>query len=428
MQLPSLRRWLRRGGLIHRPCASRPRFAFGAALTESTPPAWWLKGRPRNVFQSRAEVELLSQLAVLLMPDEPIAEAFRDFPIQRCQEWGSSRLCPDFAAHGVLKTAGAALFIEYDGHYRHMEPQGLDRDARKTSALLKFAPVGSVVLRIAHKERQWKDNSVQVLVGCWQSEHVPSLHKTLRQVVASLLQSCRAELVPGLVSQLEASAPTQIDRQAHTFAVGAELVGSASRSGLAVEEFLQKEMQLTPVQVARSIARFPSARGLSIEANLKPKVEWFKGLGLSQSQVAKVIATFPPVLGCSIEANLTPTVEWIKGLGLSQSQIAKVIATFPPVLGCSIEANLKPTVEWVTGLGVSQSQVAKVIASHPQVLGYSIEANLKPKVEWFKGLGLSQSQIAKVIVSFPQVLGYSIEANLTPTVEWIKGLGLSQSQ
>ncbi|CAE7315404.1 MTERF4, partial [Symbiodinium sp. CCMP2456] len=322
MQHPSWRRWLRRGGLIHCPCANLSRFTFGAALTESTPPAWWLKGRPRNVFQSKAEVELLSQLAVLLMPDEPIAEAFRDFPVQRCQEWGSSRLCPDLAAHGVLKTPGAALFIEYDGYYRHMEPLGLTRDVRKTSALLKFAPVGSIVLRIAHKERQWKDNSVQVLVDGWQSEHVPSLRKTVRQVVASLLQSCRAELVPGLVSRLEARAPPQIDRHAKTFAVDAELVGNASSSSkrLAVQEFLQTEMQLTTVQVAKSIARFPSVLGCSIEANLKPKVQWIKGLGLSQSQVVKVIARFPALLGYSIEANLKPTVDWIKGLGLSQSQ------------------------------------------------------------------------------------------------------------
>ena len=47
--------------------------------------------------------------------------------------------------------------------------------------------------------------------------------------------------------------------------------------------------------------------GLSLEANLKPKVEWMKGLGLSQSQVAKVIATCPQVLGYSMEANLKPT-------------------------------------------------------------------------------------------------------------------------
>ena len=308
------------------------------------------------------------------MPDVPIAEAFRDFPIQKCKEWGSSRLSPDLTAYGVLKATDAALFIEYDGYYRHMEPLGLARDMRKTSALLKFAPAGSVVVRIAHQERQWQDKSVQVLADCWQSEHVPSLHKTVKQVVASLLQSCRAELVPGLVSHLEARAPLQIDRYAINFAVDAELVGSAASSKrLAVQEFLQKDTQLTPVQVAKSIASFPSVLGSSIEANLKPKVEWMKGLGLSQTQVAKAITTFPPVLGLSIEQNLKPTVEWINGLGLSQSQVAKMVATFPPVLGSSIEANLKPKVEWMKGLGLSQTQVAKAITTFPPVLGLSIE-------------------------------------------------------
>ena len=159
------------------------------------------------------------------------------------------------------------------------------------------------------------------------------------------------------------------------------LVGSAASSNrLAVQEFLQKDTQLTPVQVAKLIASFPSVLVSSIEANLKPKVEWMKGLGLSQTQVAKVITTWPPVLGLSIEANLKPTVEWmIKGLGLSQSQVARMIATSPQVLGLSIEANLKPKVEWMKGLGLSQSQVAKVIATFPPVLGYSIQANFRVK-------------------------------------------------
>ncbi|CAE7866016.1 unnamed protein product [Symbiodinium necroappetens] len=411
MQRSSWRRCLRRGGLIRLPCVN-PSFPIRPASTELTPPAWWLKGQPRKVFGSRAEVELLSQLAVLLMPGEPIAMAFRDFPVKKCKEWGSSRLCPDFAAHGVLKATSAALFIEYDGHYRHMEPPGLATDIRKTSALLRFAPAGSVVVRIAHKERQWKDGSVQVLVDCWQAGHALSLRKTLQQVLDSLLLCCRHQLVPGLVSRLEACGHMPLDKRARSFAVDAGLVGKSDNNGLDVREFLRTEMRLSAEQVAKSIDRCPAVLGLSIQANLKPTVEWINGLGLSQLQVAKVIATRPQVLGLSIEANLKPTVAWIKGMGLSQPQVAKVIATRPQVLGLSIEANLKPTVAWIEGLGLSQPQVAKVIATRPQVLGLSIEANLNPKVEWIEGLGLRQPQIANMIAKFPHVLGYSIGTNM----------------
>ena len=409
-------------------CVTLPRLAVPPDSTELTPPAWWLKGQPRKVFGSRAEVELLSQLAVLLMPGEPITTAFRDFPAKKCKEWGSSSLCPDFAAYGVLKETSAALFIEYDGHYRHREPPGLATDMRKTSALLRFAPAGSVVVRIVHKERQWTDSSVQVLVDRWQVRHTPSLSRTLQQVLDSLMLCCRDQLVPGLASRLEACAQMQLDTCASAFAVDAVLVGKSDNSGPDVRQFLQEEIHLSTAQVAKAIAKHPQVLGYSIEASLKPTVEWIKGLGLSQPQVAKAIAKYPNVLGLSIEANLKPTVEWIKGLGLSQPQVAKAIAKWPHVLGLSIEANLKPTVEWIKGLGLSQPQVAKVVAKCPQVLGYSIEANLKPTVEWIKGLGLSQSQVAKLIAAFPQVLGLSMEANLKPTVEWIKGLGLSQPQ
>ena len=378
---------------------------------------------------SRAEAELLCQLAVLLMPDVPIAEAFRDFPVKKSEEWGSSRLSPDLTAYGVLKASDAALFIEYDGHYRHMESPGLARDMRKTSALLQFVPAGSLVVRIAHKERRWKDKSVQVLVDSWRAEHEPSLLKALNQVAASLLHQSRDRLHPTLASRLESFAEEEgCNKDASTCAKEAKLVGMSDSRRTNLEEFLCKEVGLNTWQVAKVIAIFPSALGYSIEANLKPTVGWIKGLGLSQWQVAKMIATFPSVLGLSIEANLKPTVEWVKGLGLNQSQVAKVMKTCPSVLGLSIEANLNPTVEWMKGLGLSESQVAKVIATFPRVLGLSIEANMKRTVEWIKGLGLSQSQVAKVIATFPQVLGLSIEANLKPTVDWIKGLGLSQSQ
>ena len=245
---------------------------FGAALS-SVPPLWWRKGRAREKLGSRAEAELLCQLAVLLMPDVPIAEAFRESPVKKCKEWGSNKLSPDLTAYGVLKATDAALFVEYDGHYRHMEPPGLVRDMRKTRALLKFAPAGSVVVRIAHTERRWKDESTQVLVDSWCAEHEPSLLKALHQVAASLLHQSRGRLDPTLVLRLEAFAAEEgCNKDASTCAKEAELVGMSDSRRTNLEEFLCQEVGLNTGQVAKMIATCPQVLGYAQHVLLKGRL------------------------------------------------------------------------------------------------------------------------------------------------------------
>ena len=172
---------------------------------------------------------------------------------------------------------------------------------RKTSALLQLVPAGSLVVRIAHKERQWKDKSMQLLVDCWFTDHEPSLLKAVHQVVASLLEQSRGRLHPTLASRLESfAAEGGMDTDGGICAKEADLAGMSDRRRANLEDFLCDGAHLTASQVAKVIATSPAVLGYSIEANLKPTVEWIKGLGLSRSQVAKVIAAFPRVLGLSM--------------------------------------------------------------------------------------------------------------------------------
>ena len=243
-----------------------------------------------------------------------------------------------------------------------------------------------------------------------------------------LARTCCYRLHPREASRLEAFSANSLDMDTSVFAKDTELVGASNCRTLKKQDFLQNEPLLNARQVDKVVVTHPQVLSCSIEDNLKPTVDWIKGLGLKQTQVAKVVARLPAVLGYSVEDNLQPKVDWIKGLGLNQAQVAKVVVRLPSVLGYSIEANLQPTVDWIKGLGLNQMQVAKVIVSHPQVLGLSIEDNLQPTVDWIKGLLLNQAQVAKMVVRFPHLLSYSIENNLQPTVDWIKGLGLNETQ
>ena len=432
-----------------------------------SPPSWWKAGHPRRRPGSLAEAELLAHLAVLLLPEEPIAELFRDFPAERNEGWGSNTLSPDLAVYGALETEEAALFLEYDGYYRHLTPAGKTADSHKTAVLLDSSPAGSYVLRIVHAHRglELSCRMGEVVVDSWRPGHDPSLVKALLSVAEFLLMQREISIHPDRRAKLQnfVEDPAGSSRQAaveFTEQVAAERERDFDPARL--HEFLQMQLgvsiseamvlvkkcpalarcgiddKLKPMmqqlekwslkmsEVAKVLVRLPQVLGYSIEENLKPTVQWLRDLGVTKAEVAKVIVRAPQVLGYSIEENLEPTAQWLRELGLTTAEVAKVIARQPSVVGLSIEENLKPTVQWLRDVGLTKAKVAKVIAVKPQVLGYSIEENLKPTVQWLRDLGLTKAEVAKVIARFPSALGYSIEKNLKPTVQWLRDLGLTK--
>ena len=391
-------------------------------------PAWWRKGWPRGRAGSVAEVELLSELAMLLMPRTDIGELFRSFPAT--EGWGGHALEPDLAAYGVLKDRNAALFVEYDGFWRHGEKEGIAMDRKKNAALMAYAPKGSFVVRIAHKVRKplLQRQILWIQVSAWRQGDKCSLSKSLHSVIAQMVTGLQQVIHPRIMTQFQ----LQLGNDQWTFSDEGRkfVVEAAVRAGknssqevskyFANQGFGQREIGLMESRIKSDCH--------SIEGKIRPKISWLLQLGLSKMQVAKAVATFPQIIGYSVQQNLEPTVEWLKNLGLSKMQVAKAVAAFPQILGCSVQQNLKPTVEWLKNLGLSKMQVAKAVATSPQILGYSVQQNLEPTVEWLKNLGLSKMQVAKAVAAFPHILGYSVQQNLKPTVEWLKNLGLSKMQ
>ncbi|CAE7944130.1 MTERF6, partial [Symbiodinium sp. KB8] len=439
-------------------CASAP-------VPNLAPPAWWRRGFPRKRYGSFAEVELLAQLGALLRPETPLEEMFRSFPGKDLPEWGGHHLSPDLVLWGVLKDPEAALFIEYDGFYRHFEPRGVEADRRKTRALRAYAPAGSRVLRLSHEERELDDESDSLVISRWWPKHEESLTASLCEVARFSLGIPSLGLHPDRAGDLKrclqddfrlsevaslfagnatlAGDPNAKREELQAFLVsvglsGSEVAKAVSRFpqllGLSIGENLQptvdwlKGLGLSDKAVAKAASRSPGLLGLSIGENLQPTVDWLKGLGLSDNKVAKAVSKSPQLLGYSIGENLQPTVEWLKGLSLSDNEVAKAVSTSPQLLGCSIGENLQPTVDWLKGLGLSDNAVAKAVSRHPNLLGHSVREKLQPTVEWLKGLGLSDKKVAKAVSRLPGLLGYSIGENLQPTVDWLKGLGLSDNE
>ena len=395
------------------------------------PPSWWKAGRPRRRPGSLAESELLSHLAVLLLPEEPIGELFRDFPAEKSEGWGRNTLSPDLAVHGAFESEEAALFLEYDGYYRHQTPTGIAADSRKNTALLDLTPAGSYVLRIAHAHRGLEVSCEvgEVVVDSWQPAHDPSLVRALLQVAEYLLKHVGSALHPDRRASLQnfVDDPGGSSRQAAVeFTEEAAADYECDFDPTCLHECLQAQLGVSVSEAAALVSNCPALARCDIAHKLEPMMQQLEAWGVKKSQVAKVIARCPQVLGYSIEENLKPTVQWLRDLGLTKVEVAKVIARHPQVLGLSIEENLKPTVQLLREVGLTKVEVAKVIARHPQVLGLSIEENLKPTVQWLRDSGLTKVEVAKVIARFAPILSLSIEENLKPTVQWLRDSGLTK--
>ena len=420
---------IRAGCSVHMRNIRRPLLGlFLLALPLAYVPAWWRNGWPRDRVGSLAEVELLSQLAAVLMPSEEIGELFRSFPAAR--GWGGHALEPDLAAYGVLRHRNAALFVEYDGFWRHGEKEGIAMDRKKNAALLTYAPKGSVVVRITHTLHKplLQEGVLWVRVDKWRQGEEQALANVLQNLLSHVATRLQQVLRPSVLKQIRLQILSDQwtfseDSQRFVMKAAALLGRNSSQeiaSYFASEGFSAQDIQLMEM-ASKSYAQ-------CIHGTLKPRIQWLLGLGLKKREVAKAVAGFPQILGYSIEQNLKPTVEWLLDLGLRKIQVAKVVARFPRILGLSIDQNLKPTAEWLLHLGLSKIQVAKAVARFPHILGYSIEQNLKPTAEWLLDLGLSKIQVAKAVAGFPPILGLSIELNLKPTAEWLLDLGLSKIQ
>ena len=173
----------------------------------TVPPKWWQQGWSRQRAGSVAEAELLAPLAQLLMPQTLPLELFRSFPSP--PGWAGHYLEPDLATHGVLKDPEAALFIEYDGYWRHAEKAGIEMDELKNSFLLTFAPTGSKVIRISHKVSKpvsCDNNVLWVCVDTWRRGDQTDFMVTFNHLLAQVVDGLQSDLNQEMLRKLQAQA------------------------------------------------------------------------------------------------------------------------------------------------------------------------------------------------------------------------------
>ncbi|CAJ1347225.1 unnamed protein product [Effrenium voratum] len=279
-----------------------------AAGFASLAPAWWRRGRAKRPG-SVAEAELLAQLAARLQPKAELKELFRRFPSP--ENWGGNYLEPDLAMYGVLKDPEAALFVEYDGYWRHAEEEGVALDTAKNAALLAYAPEGSYVVRINHaalEDVQPQERVLWLTVGTWRSGDQASLLATLEELMRQIYVGMRGVLRGSVWRRQAAERGAELSVSARDFASSGVTQGNTTEEiecFLAVRGFGIGEDCWSKVVLA----------GLSIEEQLDPMLLWLEERGMSKVQIKKVLAGQPRIFRLTPGDRLTHNADWLLGSG-----------------------------------------------------------------------------------------------------------------
>merc|ERR1719329_225205 len=126
-------------------------------------------------------------------------------------------------------------------------------------------------------------------------------------------------------------------------------------------------------------------------ATLRASIFLLHELGVDQQRVARIVTSSPQLLGLSLENNLRPKIQFlVEEVGISEQSLGQVIGSFPNILGYSVEQNMRPKLQYLADhiLKVPMAKLGRPLEKCPQLLGYSLEKRIKPRFLLLQKRGL----------------------------------------
>ncbi|XP_059440990.1 transcription termination factor MTERF5, chloroplastic-like [Corylus avellana] len=114
--------------------------------------------------------------------------------------------------------------------------------------------------------------------------------------------------------------------------------------------------------------RRPRLYLLNAHKNLKPKLEFFKSLGLSDLEVTKLLSRRPSILARSLENQITPCVQELRRILGTEENVLKAIKECQYILECNVEKVVQPNISMLISHGVPESFVLKSLFIRPVTL------------------------------------------------------------
>ncbi|XP_057794208.1 uncharacterized protein LOC131010614 [Salvia miltiorrhiza] len=151
-------------------------------------------------------------------------------------------------------------------------------------------------------------------------------------------------------------------------------------------------------------------------------LSFLKSSGFSIAQLQKIVGYDPRFLLLSLERNVKPKINLFQDKGFSSAEIAKIISSCPTILNSSLKNNIIPSLSALKDLLESDTAVVRVVRLNAWIL--NMRKIMLANVEFLKSCGVSMQRIRIILNNTPGALCHS-QQTIRASVEKTKEMGLT---
>ncbi|KAH0464776.1 hypothetical protein IEQ34_004879 [Dendrobium chrysotoxum] len=207
----------------------------------------------------------------------------------------------------------------------------------------------------------------------------------------------------------------------HDFADQA-LPPSSSSSDLNVS-YLVKSWGLSQ-SVALSLA---NRINLKSAENADSVLALLRAHGFATNHIASIITKSPRILFSDAEGNIKPKLDFFLGVGVSSDGLVKLITAMPSILRCSLEMRLRPNFDMLKTICGSDKELLGNTSRFVWLLQRNFEKEICPNLKTLRDHGVPPSSIVRLSILAPQVLLRN-PAKFSKSVVYLKEIGIDPSK
>jgi len=162
---------------------------------------------------------------------------------------------------------------------------------------------------------------------------------------------------------------------------------------------LFESLGFSSTSLAKMLGRDPRV----LESDAYTVVEFFRAHGFSDDQISTLTMKRPLLYFLNAHKIFKPKLEFFKSLGLSNLEIAKLLSTAPYILERSLENQIIPCVQELRRILGTDENVLKAIKACCSIVGFNVEV-VQPNISMLISHGVPESLVLKMFLIQPKLL------------------------